>query len=185
MAPLGEPNCPRMDSNKGPAGGTQASYRCPGTTPTTSPWAVIGPHLAYPVAPGGLDLLLSHLGHDWPRGQVQSLAYTSLVPRGRAPRPRLPFPQRFSLSPSDTCLLGAVYAALPGRSASLGAGTSICPTHCPWPRASSCVSSMEECESESVGRSVAQLWPRGLPTRLLCPWDSPGQNTAVRSLSLL
>lgn len=110
-----------MDSNKGPAGGTQASYRCPGTTPTTSPGAVIGPHLAYPVARGGLDLLLSHLGHDWPRGQVQSLAYTSLVPCGQAPRPRLPFPQRFSLSPSDTCLLGAVYAALP-RAVSLPGG---------------------------------------------------------------
>ena len=30
------------------------------------------------------------------------------------------------------------------------------------------------------------LWPHGLqPTRLLCPWDSPGKNTGVRSHSLL
>ena len=30
------------------------------------------------------------------------------------------------------------------------------------------------------------LWPHGLqPARLLCPWDSPGKNTGVGSLSLL
>ena len=30
------------------------------------------------------------------------------------------------------------------------------------------------------------LWPRGLKyNRLLCPWDSPGENTGVGSLSLL
>jgi len=96
-----------MDSNKWPAEGTQAGYRCPGTTPTTSPGAVSGPHLAHLVAPGGLDRLLSHLGCYRPRGQVQSPAYMSPAPRGRAPQPRL------SLSPPDTHLLGAVYAALP------------------------------------------------------------------------
>ena len=46
-------------------------------------------------------------------------------------------------------------------------------------------------ESESVKVIVTQscltLWgPHGLqPTRLLCPWDSPGQNTGVGSHSLL
>ena len=30
------------------------------------------------------------------------------------------------------------------------------------------------------------LWPHGLqPTKCLCPWNSPGQNTGVGSLSLL
>ena len=40
----------------------------------------------------------------------------------------------------------------------------------------------------SQSRSVVSnfLWPRALqPTRLLCPWDSPGQNTRVGSHSLL
>ena len=39
-----------------------------------------------------------------------------------------------------------------------------------------------------VGHSVVSisLWPHGLqPTRLLCPWDSPGKNTGVGSHSLL
>ena len=36
-----------------------------------------------------------------------------------------------------------------------------------------------ECESE-VAPSCLTLRPRGLqPARLLCPWDSPGQNTGV------
>ena len=37
-------------------------------------------------------------------------------------------------------------------------------------------------ESESVGHSVMSnsLWPHGLqPTRLLCPWNSPGKNNGV------
>ena len=37
-------------------------------------------------------------------------------------------------------------------------------------------------------RSAAfdSLWPHGLqPARLLCPWNSPGKNTGVGSLSLL
>ena len=29
------------------------------------------------------------------------------------------------------------------------------------------------------------LRPHGIPVRLLCPWNSPGQNTGVGSLSLL
>ena len=40
----------------------------------------------------------------------------------------------------------------------------------------------------SVGRSVVSdsVWPRGWkPTRLLCPWDSPGNNTTVGCHSLL
>ena len=39
-----------------------------------------------------------------------------------------------------------------------------------------------------AGRSVMSsfLWPMGCsPTRLLCPWDSPGQNTGVGSHPLL
>ena len=43
-------------------------------------------------------------------------------------------------------------------------------------------------ESESESRSVMSdsLRPHGLyPTRLLCPWNSPGQNIGVGSLSLL
>ena len=42
--------------------------------------------------------------------------------------------------------------------------------------------------SESVSDLVVSnsLWPHGLwPTRLLCPWDSPGKNTGVCSHSLL
>ena len=38
------------------------------------------------------------------------------------------------------------------------------------------------------GHSLASdsLWPHGLqPTRLLCPWNSPGKNTGVSSHSLL
>ena len=41
---------------------------------------------------------------------------------------------------------------------------------------------------KSVSCSVLSdsLWPHGLqPTRLLCPWNSPGQNTGVGSHSLL
>ena len=41
---------------------------------------------------------------------------------------------------------------------------------------------------ESVSGSVVSdsLWPYGLqPTRLLCPWDSPGKNTGVGSHFLL
>ena len=105
--PLGSPTAQEWTPINGLPGGTQAGYRCPGTTPIISPGAVSGPHLAHLAAPGGLDCLLSHLGCYWPRGQVQSPAYKSPVPRGRAPRPRL------SLSPPDTHLLGAVYAALP------------------------------------------------------------------------
>ena len=38
----------------------------------------------------------------------------------------------------------------------------------------------------SVVQSCPTLQPHGLqPTRLLCPWDSPGKNTRVGSLSLL
>ena len=40
----------------------------------------------------------------------------------------------------------------------------------------------QEVATESVRRSVVSdsLRPRGLePTRLLCPWNSPGKNTAV------
>ena len=43
-------------------------------------------------------------------------------------------------------------------------------------------------KSESVSRSVLShsLWPHGLyPSRLLCPWDSPGKNTGVGCHSLL
>ena len=43
-------------------------------------------------------------------------------------------------------------------------------------------------ESESVGRLVvsSSLGPHGLQlTRLLCPWDSQGQNTGLGSHSLL
>ena len=37
-----------------------------------------------------------------------------------------------------------------------------------------------------VVQSCPTLQPRGLqPARLLCPWDSPGKNTGVGSLSLL
>ena len=37
--------------------------------------------------------------------------------------------------------------------------------------------------SHSVVSDSANSWP--LPPRLLCPWDSPGKNTGVRSHSLL
>ena len=41
-----------------------------------------------------------------------------------------------------------------------------------------------KCESRSVVSN--SLWPHGLqPTRLFCPWNSPGQNTGVGSHSLL
>ena len=43
-------------------------------------------------------------------------------------------------------------------------------------------------QSESVSHSVVpvSLWSHGLqPTRLLCPWNSPGKNTGVGSHSLL
>ena len=41
-------------------------------------------------------------------------------------------------------------------------------------------------ESESCSVMSDSLRPHGLyPTRLLCPWNSPGQNTGVGSLSLL
>ena len=45
----------------------------------------------------------------------------------------------------------------------------------------------EVCESElSVAQSCLTLWPCGLqPTTLLCPWDSPGQNTRVGCHALL
>ena len=37
-----------------------------------------------------------------------------------------------------------------------------------------------------VAQSYLTLRPRGLqPTRLLCPWNSPGKNTGVGSQSLL
>ena len=37
-----------------------------------------------------------------------------------------------------------------------------------------------------VAQSSDSLWPHGLqPARLLCPWNSPGQNTDVVSHSLL
>ena len=39
----------------------------------------------------------------------------------------------------------------------------------------------ESCSVMSNSLSPHGLWP----TRLLCPWDSPGQNTGVGSLSLL
>ena len=45
-----------------------------------------------------------------------------------------------------------------------------------------------ESESESVSRSVisSSLQPHGLyPTRLLCPWDSPGKKTGAGSHALL
>ena len=53
--------------------------------------------------------------------------------------------------------------------------------------------SLKQClhsatESETVSRSVVSscLQPHGLkPNRLLCPWNFPGQNTGVRSHSLL
>ena len=41
---------------------------------------------------------------------------------------------------------------------------------------------------QSVNHSAVfnSLWPRGLqPSRLLCPWDSPGKSTGVGSHSLL
>ena len=42
------------------------------------------------------------------------------------------------------------------------------------------------CESESHSVVSGSLWPHGLlPTKLLCSWTSPGQNTGVGSLSLL
>ena len=45
-----------------------------------------------------------------------------------------------------------------------------------------------QCESESVSCSKVSdsLRPHGLyPTRLLCPWDSPGKNTGVGCHALL
>ena len=44
------------------------------------------------------------------------------------------------------------------------------------------------CESANVSHSVMSdsVWPHGLqPTRLLCPWDSPGKNTGVGCHALL
>ena len=42
-------------------------------------------------------------------------------------------------------------------------------------------------KDESVSRSVEfdSLWPHGLYTRLLCPWNSPGKNTEVGCCFLL
>ena len=43
-------------------------------------------------------------------------------------------------------------------------------------------------ESESISCSVVSdsLWPHGLqPARLLCPWNSPGKNTAIGCHSIL
>ena len=41
-------------------------------------------------------------------------------------------------------------------------------------------------ESESCSVMSDSLWPQGRqPTRLLCPWNSPGKNTEVGSHSLL
>ena len=38
----------------------------------------------------------------------------------------------------------------------------------------------------SVAQSCQTLWPQGLqPTRVFCPWDSPGKNTGVGCYSLL
>ena len=64
--------------------------------------------------------------------------------------------------------------------------------HCPmqessvhtWTPGSSRVSRVSplNCETESISSSVLSdsLGPHGLqPTRLLCPWDSPGKNTGV------
>ena len=41
--------------------------------------------------------------------------------------------------------------------------------------------------TQIVGKIVSDsLWPHGLyPTRVLCPWDSPGKNTGVGCHSLL
>ena len=44
------------------------------------------------------------------------------------------------------------------------------------------------CDKDCASHSVmsCSLWPNGLlPTRLLCPWSSPGRNTEVGSHSLL
>ena len=42
------------------------------------------------------------------------------------------------------------------------------------------------CDSESHSVVSDSLWPHGLqPTRLLCPWDSPGKNIGVGCHSLL
>ena len=39
---------------------------------------------------------------------------------------------------------------------------------------------------EKVSQLCPTLWPHGLsPARLLCPWDSPGNNTGVGGYSLL
>ena len=43
--------------------------------------------------------------------------------------------------------------------------------------------SLSECVSHSVVSD--SLWPHGPPIRLLCPWNSPAENTGVGSLSLL
>ena len=43
-----------------------------------------------------------------------------------------------------------------------------------------------ESERVSCSGMSDSLWPHGLqPTRLLCPWDSPGKNTGVGCHSLL
>ena len=45
---------------------------------------------------------------------------------------------------------------------------------------------MHEHEVTSVMSDWGRLWPSGLqPTRLLCPWDSPGKNTGVGYHALL
>ena len=45
---------------------------------------------------------------------------------------------------------------------------------------------MSQCAALSCSVMSDSLQPHGLqPTRLLCPWDSPGKNTDVGSLSLL
>ena len=44
----------------------------------------------------------------------------------------------------------------------------------------------KKCESVTCSVMFDSLWPHGLqPTKLLCPWDSPGKNTGVGCHSLL
>ena len=46
-------------------------------------------------------------------------------------------------------------------------------------------SGSEKCQSLSHGRYFVNPWTGLKPTRLLCPWDSPGKNTGVCCHNLL
>ena len=109
------------------------------------------------------------------------------------PSPPLPSPSSPSAASSRQAS-GRPGPWLPGPSIwAASAPTPPPPSHClpPWLNPAPHVSSHRLlcCKSENcVSRSIMSdsLWSQGLqPARLLCPWDSPGRNTAVDCHALL